>query len=54
MNALKFAVAVALFVTTITIDKQLTTSNDGQLVSSWNVSLQMNWGQAAAMAEEMY
>jgi hypothetical protein len=46
MKALKFAVAVALFVTTITIDKQLTTINDGQLVASWNVSLHMNWGHA--------
>lgn len=52
MKALKFAVAVALFVTTITIDKQLTTSNDGQLVSSWNVSLHMNWGHATYY--EMY
>ncbi len=50
MKALKFAVAVALFVTTITIDKQLTQSDDGQLVSSWNVSLQMNWGHSAEMA----
>jgi hypothetical protein len=46
MNMIKTAVAIALFVTTITIDKQITTNNDGQLVSSWNVSLHMNWGLA--------
>ena len=46
MKMIKTAVAIALFITTITIDKQLTKSEDGQLVSSWNVSLHMNWGRA--------
>jgi hypothetical protein len=51
MKIIKFAVAIALFVTSVTIDQQLKMNEDGALVSSWSVGLEVSSSQAAVMEE---
>jgi hypothetical protein len=46
MKAVKVMVAIALFITTITLDRQLVTDSNGQLTASWSVGVNVgqSWG----------
>ncbi|MBY0516538.1 MAG: hypothetical protein K2P81_06500 [Bacteriovoracaceae bacterium] len=46
MKMIKFALAVALFVTTVTIDQQLKMNEEGALVSSWSMGLEISSSHA--------
>ena len=42
MKSLKLLVAAALFVTTVTLDRQMMTNSDGTLTSSWSVGVNVS------------
>ncbi len=52
MKAVKLMVALALFVTTVTLDRQLVTDSNGQLTASWSVGVNVSQSWGLPMAEE--
>lgn len=54
MKAVKLLVALALFVTTVTLDRQIVTDSNGQLTASWSVGVNVSQSWGVMMQDQQW